>query len=467
LIAADVFIYHKSGASFSATRDPDFDLSYLMQQGRRNFLRHWVKEPNRESGSLKKNEPLVSIIMATRNREKLIPNAIASIIDQTYKNWELLIVNDGGTDLEKIIANYSDSRIKYFKILDHKGKSHANNFAIKNSNAEIIAYLDDDDRWYSNHLEVAVRELMKYESRSAVYTDYVQIDCIVNESGNQFPVKKDVKEQKELRSLPLETMNFIPNLSFVHKKSLFDLTGNYDEGLDYYEDWDLFRRMSRVVHFVHISEITGEYWINKLRSERNASALLDSNLKNVTKYIQSKSSPLQNEISRLLLEADSLTKKSELERALKIYQKILNLDPEFYPAVEGCVDRCMNLKKFEEGLEYANKLQQLNPYNPKGYYLAAQIGVNSKKYEIAKKNLEYALIISDDGVFYYLLQMCYHHLGREKTSERIKEKFSMVANNINLEDIQNFLLDLYNKSPFYRKLMIFGYKVLKKINRIH
>ena len=465
LIASDVFIYHKSGATFSMAKNPDFDLSYLMQKGRRNILRHWIKHPEDNTNNSKKTEPLVSIIMATRNREKLIPNAINSVIDQNYKNWELLIVNDGGTDLESIINKFSDSRIKYFKILDHNGKSHTNNFAIKKSSGEIIAYLDDDDRWYSNHLELAIQELMKYDSRSAVYMDYVQIDCIVNENGKQFPIKKIVKNLKELRSLPLEEMNFIPNFSMVHKKSLFDLVGGYDEGLDYYEDWDLFRRISRVAYFVHVPEITGEYWINKLQSERNASALLDTNLQNVVKYIQSKSSPIQNEVLEFLQEADSLVKKDQLERALKTYQEILKIDPEFYPAIEGCADRCLNLQNYKEGLEYSDKLQQINPYTTTGYYIAAQLGVNSKNFELAKKNLEYALVISDDGVFYYLLENCYRQLGYEETSNEIKEKFSLIANNINLEDIQNFLLELYNKSPFYRKLLIFGYNVLKKITK--
>jgi GT2 family glycosyltransferase len=463
LIASDVFIYHKSGATFSMARDPDFDLSYLMQKGRRNFLAKWVKEPQDKIESTKV-EPLVSIVMATRNREKMITNAINSVVNQTYKNWELLVVNDGGIDLQKIIDGFEDSRIKYFNVKEHQGKSHANNLAIKNSKGEIIAYLDDDDRWRQNHLDVSVYELMKYECRNAVYTDYEQIECIVNESGKQFPIKKSVKEIKELRGLPLEEMNVIPNLAIIHKKSLIDLIGYYDEGLDYYEDWDYFRRMSRVTHFVHVPEITGEYWINKLQTARNASALLDANIHHVTNYIRSKSAPIQNEIIKLLIEADSKVKKSELENALKLYQKILENDPEFLPALEGCADRCLNTKNYDKGLEYAKKIQKLNPYYSNGHYLIAQIGVNSNEFEVAKKSLEYALIIKDDRIFYYLLQICYHSLGNEETAKSIKEKFSLVANNIGIDEIQEFLLALYNKSPFYRKLFIFGYKILKRIS---
>jgi len=111
LIAEDVFIYHKSGVSFSKSKSPDSNLAFLMQQGRRKLLRKWIPQDNHKK---LEHEPLVSVIMATKDREKIIPNAIESVLGQTYKNWELLIVNDGGEKLEEIKTRFSDSRIKYF-----------------------------------------------------------------------------------------------------------------------------------------------------------------------------------------------------------------------------------------------------------------------------------------------------------------------------------------------------------------
>jgi len=84
-----------------------------MQKGRRYFLHKWITKQKKENSLSLKDQPLVSIIMATKDREKIISNAINSILNQTYKNWELVIVNDGGTSLENLISNYSDSRIKY------------------------------------------------------------------------------------------------------------------------------------------------------------------------------------------------------------------------------------------------------------------------------------------------------------------------------------------------------------------
>lgn len=464
LIAEDVFVYHKSGATFATSNNPDLKLSFLMQKGRRRLLKKWICHDQKKNNSSSERSPLVSIIMATRNREKLIPNAINSIIEQSYKNWELIVVNDGDSSLENIIENFSNPRIKYINLEMHKGKSSANNIAIKNSSGEFIAYLDDDDRWYPNHLEVTVRELLKNKSRSLVYTDYVQVDCIINEFGDQFPSKKTVMELKDVRGDTLNEMNIIPNFSLVHKKSLFDTAGNYDDGLDYYEDWDILKRFSKISHFIHVPEITGEYWVNQLRSERNAKALKDKNLENVVNYIKNKPDSILSQLMIDLDLADKLTKKHQLERALKIYKKILEIDLEYYPAIEGCADRLYNLRQFKEAFEYLEKMYKINPFRSQTYFLAANCLIYIKEYEKTKKMLEYALIISDDKSFYYLLQQCYKNLGNEKTSNFIQRKMSFTAENINFADVEEFLIKLYNKNMFSRKLLIFCYKFLKKFS---
>ncbi len=79
--------------------------------------------------------------------------------------------------------------------------------------------------------------------------------------------------------------------------------------------------------------------------------------------------------------------------------------------------------------------------------------------------LEYALLIRDDKSFYYLLQLCYNNLGNKNTAELIRRKMSLTAENINLVEVEEFLIHLYNKNVFYRKLFVFGYKLLKMLSR--
>ena len=105
---------------------------------------------------------------------------------------------------------------------------------------------------------------------------------------------------------------------------------------------------------------------------------------------------------------------------------------------------------------------ELNPYRYSTYLRYAENQIYQKKYSDAKTLLENTLLIADEKHCYYLLQKCYNNLGFTNTADFLKRKTSVVAENINLRDVEDFLLNLYNKSPFYRKLLIFGYKILKK-----
>jgi len=467
LIAQDVFIYHKSGATFAQTKDTDLALSYRMQKGRRYFLQKWILKQKRNTVQTLKDQPLVSIIMATKDREKIIPNAINSVINQNYKNWELIIVNDGGSNLENLINNYSDSRIRYINLDENKGKSHANNIAIEKSKGEIIAYLDDDDRWYKNHLETTVTELLKHKSRNLVYTNYVKVYCTTNSNNEQIPTRKEIIELKEQRANQVSYGNLIPNLNIVHKKFLFEKAGIFDEQLSYREDWDILRRFSYFTHFIHVPEVTGEYWSNPTETTREGKAIMDKNQKNVIQYIKRKEILISNPIVDDLQTADNLLKKKKFLEAVQIYKKILESDPDFYSVVEKYSECLIKLNKFREATEFLNKLEELNPFLLSSHVKPAQNLFKVGEYEEAKKKLEYALILGDDRNCYNLLQSCYKNLGNFHTYEFIKNKTVNMPENINLREVQDFLENLYLQSPFYRKLLIFGYKFLKIIARKH
>ncbi len=111
----------------------------------------------------------VNVIIPTYNREKLLPRAIESVRRQTYKNWELLIVDDRSSDnTETIVKNYAfiDNRIRYLKNERKKGPAGARNFGILNSTGEYIAFLDSDDEWTEVHLEECINVLKNYDVKA-------------------------------------------------------------------------------------------------------------------------------------------------------------------------------------------------------------------------------------------------------------------------------------------------------------
>ena len=92
---------------------------------------------------------LVSIIMPNYNGEKYIEESLNTVLNQTYKNWELLIIDDCSKDrsVELIKEKYNDKRINLIELKENKGSSHARNIGLKYSKGKYIAFLDSDDLW--------------------------------------------------------------------------------------------------------------------------------------------------------------------------------------------------------------------------------------------------------------------------------------------------------------------------------
>ncbi len=111
------------------------------------------------------NFPKVSVIIPTYNRPNLIKRTIKSVLNQTYQNFEIIVVDDSPNDeTEKVVKSFNDKRIKYFKIEECKEGSAAarkKNFGVKHSNpnSQYIAFLDDDDEWLPQFLKVTITEL--------------------------------------------------------------------------------------------------------------------------------------------------------------------------------------------------------------------------------------------------------------------------------------------------------------------
>lgn len=196
--------------------------------------------------------PLIDILMPTYNGRQYIRNAIKSVINQTYRNWNLVVVNDGGEDVADIIDEFRDTRIKYITA-EHKGKAHALNVGIRNSSGKFISYLDDDDILYPIHLEVLLKAALEGK-KDFVYSDWyeVSLDEYNREIGRQFEFRQDVAPWM------LIPQNYINHKCILHKRSLFIKAGTYDEELHVLIDWDMIRRLSFTCPPHHLWSATSE-----------------------------------------------------------------------------------------------------------------------------------------------------------------------------------------------------------------
>lgn len=202
-------------------------------------------------------EELCSVIMPAYNSEKYIEKAIESVINQSFANWELIIVNDASTDnTEKIIEKYcqKDKRIKIITLLQNKGVANARNTAIKNAIGRYIAFLDSDDYWEKEKLKLQISAL--YEKQAdLIYTAY----CMFDEKGDELK-KRQVKEQIDLKELLKE--NSIIFSSVFCKKS--DVENIFFKSEWYHEDYVfLLDLLKNDKQFVAINQILTNYRVHK------------------------------------------------------------------------------------------------------------------------------------------------------------------------------------------------------------
>ena len=205
-----------------------------------------------------KSDPLVSVIVPTYNRSESLLTAVQSILNQTFKKLEIIVVNDAGQNEENLIAGLNaNENITYVRHCRNKGLAAARNTGIKIANGKYIAYLDDDDIFYYNHLEKLVNILENTEYKVA-YTDAYRA-YYLKENDNYTLKNKDLPYSFDFDYDRILIGNFVPVLCFMHEKACFDDVGLFDETLTSHEDWDLWIRLSRKYKFYHMKEVTGEY----------------------------------------------------------------------------------------------------------------------------------------------------------------------------------------------------------------
>ena len=205
-------------------------------------------------------ENLVSIIVRTKDRPKLLMRALQSIAGQTYTYIEVVLVNDGGCDLD--IKELQDILggilLNYIRLEKNTGRAHAGNIGIKNAQGEYIAFLDDDDEYYPEHIDNLVSFLSNQSYYEVVYSD---TETVVKHSSTEERKSAEYKEKvfsKDFSYNDLLVGNYIPFNSILFSKNVL-LSEEIDESMDLYEDWDLLIRISLKHPFYHLKKVTAIY----------------------------------------------------------------------------------------------------------------------------------------------------------------------------------------------------------------
>ncbi len=203
--------------------------------------------------------PLVSVIIRTKNRPNLLANAIRSVVQQTYANLEVVVVNDGGEDVEDVVRSLSGNTP--FKCVTHSkcmGRAAAANSGLKAAKGKYLNFLDDDDVLYPDHLRLLAGHLETTRGMAA-------FGNVLNVFYGGPPDNPGNRQREELvfnfdydpDRLLFE--NYIPMMSVLFSREILKKISGFSEDLTLFEDWDFWVRVSRHFSFEHVDRTTAEY----------------------------------------------------------------------------------------------------------------------------------------------------------------------------------------------------------------
>lgn len=192
-------------------------------------------------------KPKVSIIIPTYNRASLLQEAIDSVFNQTYTNWELIIVDDASEDnTERVVKAISDSRVHYIRHSQNKGGADARNTGIDNSQGDYVAFLDSDDLWEPTKLETQLDQILPTNNPSKVVC-YTKIKTVNQNSKSAFFPLREKKEKESVAEylfLGKGGEGLMLTSSLMMAKSLISKT-KFRPNLKRHHDLDLVIRLEK------------------------------------------------------------------------------------------------------------------------------------------------------------------------------------------------------------------------------
>lgn len=257
------------------------------------------------------NRPLISIIMPNYNRGDCIEHSINGILNQTFQNFELIIIDDGSTDnsVERI-KSFKSEKIKLFT-QENKGVSAARNLGIQNASGNWISFCDSDDVYLPTRLETFLE--LDIDEDCLIYSGWI----VFEKDKNKTIIRRILYGfEKEFDINIYQFKNLFLTSAVMIKKNCLDKVGGFDESLTFEEDWDLFLRIADQYPIHQIKVPTFLYQAGYLEDPRKKHHLPDNRKISRTNIAKKR-------ITQLL----SLYKQNkDSEIAKKIYLMSFNLD---------------------------------------------------------------------------------------------------------------------------------------------
>lgn len=323
-----------------------------------------------------KSNPKVSIIIPVYNGSNYLKEAIDSALSQTYKNIEIIVVNDGSTDkTEKIALSYG-KKIRYFR-KENGGVASALNLGIKKMTGEYFSWLSHDDQYFPDKLEKQINFLAQLKNKEVVlYSNY----SFINESSEPF-LNPVIHNHDMLKNKPLYALyrGCINGITMLIPKSCFEICGDFDVNLRCTQDYEMWLRMIKTFDFVHMTDVLAK---TRLHSKQDT---------NTNPRVISEGNELWHKMVTEISDEDKIKYEGTIYNFFKEMHEFLKQTPYEEVAIY-CKQQCDDIRKNVEENAKKIKVSVIIPfYNREDVLFNA---INSVK-EQTHKNIE--LIVINDG----------------------------------------------------------------------
>jgi glycosyltransferase involved in cell wall biosynthesis len=277
--------------------------------------------------------PLVSVVVPTYNMARFLPDAVRSVLDQTYGNLEVHVIDDGSTDnpRDAIASLMSDPRV-HFHVIRNSGQAIAKNVGIKAARGELVAFIDADDLWVVDKLERQV-PLFDRPEIGVVYTNYRWIDI----NGVPMETNKVVPRIGRITN-ELLVENFVTGMASIVRRECFETVGAFDESLSMGIDYELWLRISTRYEFAYLDHVTYLYRSWGGQMSKNFAKRLDCAITIMERFLEANPGLVPRDVENLAWAhtytygGDGFAQGGHHRRAVSWYLKALRTRPHYAPA---------------------------------------------------------------------------------------------------------------------------------------